>query len=126
MNSPEELFKSFDRFVSSLLIDSKRKRNEKIVYYLRLYTKIHSSYVNFCRRCYKTSLRNLRESIVLSKGFEGKREEPYIKRIVKIINDLLKDVEKLKRKRKFKQHKYIVKAKFHTAMGLCILRILSS
>ncbi|MCK5282442.1 MAG: hypothetical protein KAK00_03455 [Nanoarchaeota archaeon] len=100
--------------------------NEKIIFYLRLYTDLVRAEDNISKSRYKKMINLLKVVRNTTKGTTFKEDELYLKRIRQISNEILSNVKCVKCRSKDCQicDSAHMKTKLQLAQNICILRIL--
>ncbi|MBD3164127.1 hypothetical protein GF323_02930 [Candidatus Woesearchaeota archaeon] len=100
--------------------------NEKIMFYLRLYTDLIKAEEKLSIDGFKKMLNLLKVIRNMSKEAGFKEEEAYIRRINQIANSLIKNANEIRKaiRKDPTSDAYHAKTKLQLAQNICILRIL--
>jgi len=115
--------KSLDKILSKVFVDTKRKKNRRVVYYLRLYTDLVDAQACLNPQGYTKFLYNIERVIKFARSCRFADEKKYTKKINELLNSI---IEKKKTPMKNYNHlEHLIKTRMKIAKNICIMRILS-
>lgn len=100
-------------------------RDEKIIFYARIYTYLTIASRDFHHREIKPCLFNLTVAKKFASECRIKDENKHAQQIKNICDILMKDIKDV-RKNQYKSEHHKLKVLFRNAQGICILRMLRS
>ena len=122
VNFTKKYVQKLNKLVQTVLPKEDKRRNEKILAYLRIYTNLINAgnILHRCKRCIdycKVVKRSTRE-------FNFKEEEPYMKRINELVSGIVSDKRWTRSGDLQIGDPSHVRTKLLVAQNICVLRIL--
>lgn len=120
------LTKSIDKLMSKVFVDAKRKKNQRVVFYLRLYTDLVDAQACLNPSGYRKFLSDINRVKKFTRSCKFSDESKYTKKIQEILNSLTPIVtEKLLKKKKYHELEHLIKTRLKIAQSICVIRILA-
>ena len=122
----KEITVNFNKLMDFLFPKHEKYINEKILFYIRVYTDLISAQVNISKIHYKRATNYLKVVRNMCRGHQFKEEELYIKRIYEIVNGILANIRCVRCRAKDCDvcNPAHARTKLQLAQNICILRIL--
>ncbi len=123
-------FSNFKRMIDVIIPKKQRKQSMNIITYISIYTHLNNALNLLGNNGYKRAFDRLTVAKSIVKQIDDDKEKPYLKKILKTIDSMMKIKEDLLKEIKKEtinneqQDPYHIRTSIMLAQNICVLRIL--
>jgi hypothetical protein len=130
VNFPEIMdelgFQKFTKLLEAILPHGERDQRRMIINYMNIYSKVTSSFELLTKHSCQRSFEHLMIAKKVIKKIKFEEEQPYLKRILDLLNMLIRHKSKIihQLKKDDASNPYHIKSYLLLAQNICVIRIL--